>query len=61
MLTHSECKGYNLQCLNCYKMFLIKLLQTTVVTAELRLSGRWLSGSPIIRIGLDFGINIFLL
>jgi len=30
-------------------------------TAELHLSGRWLSGSPIIRISLAFRGNIFVL
>jgi len=38
-----------------------KFLQTTVVTAELRLFGRWLSGSPVIRIGLALRINLLLL
>jgi len=30
-------------------------------TVELHLSGRWLSGSPIIRKGLTLRVNIFLL
>ena len=30
-------------------------------TVELHLSGRWLSGTPIIRIGLAFKVNIFVL
>jgi len=61
MLTRIECTGYNLDCMKCYKLLIIRLLQKTAVTEELRLSGRWLTGSPIIWIGLALRINIFLL
>jgi len=30
------------------------------ITVELHLSGRWLSGMPIIRIGLAIRINIYV-
>ena len=38
-----------------YSRFLHK---NSVCSAELHLSGRWLSGSPIMRIGLAFPVNI---
>jgi len=35
-----------------------KKMQSVSCTAELHLSGRWLSGSPIIRIGLTLRVNL---
>ena len=50
--------------MHIYKHFqphIIIIIIIIITVVELHLSGRWLSGSPIMRIGLAPRLNIFLL